>query len=179
MGTQTPRLRQLAEFATEPDGNPVYECIRSALQTQYGLLAMKLAHATDDGVAEALLGSLRDSALRRQREAEVTLWKQTRDPAAVAQARLDWCVETTRVRVDLPANTRTCLHSIEPAVLFSIARAGGRTREDVLEAARSRYRGFLSDDQLALLLGQVYALKNEDADIRFRTTRFGECLRVH
>jgi hypothetical protein len=171
-----PRVQRLADFATNPDGDPVYECIRSALQTQYGLVAMKSGQASDDQVAKALVGSLQDSALRRQRDAEGGIWKQTRNPAAVAQAHLDWCVGTTRVALDRPPGILACLQSVEPADLFSIAHAGGRTREVALEAARARYRGFFTDDQLTLLSMEVYALTTEDADIRFRATRFGQCL---
>jgi hypothetical protein len=177
--TSVPRVQRLADFAVNPDGDPVYECIRSALQTQYGLVAMKSGQASDDRVVQALVGSLQDSALRRQRDAEGTLWKQTRDPAAVARAHLDWCVGTTRVAVDRPPAILACLQSVEPATLFSIAHAGGRSREVALEAARARYRGFFTDDQLMLLSQEVYALTTEDADIRFRTTRFGQCLAAH
>jgi hypothetical protein len=133
-------------------------------------------HTSDDRVAIALVGSLQDSPLRRQRDAEITLWKQTRDPAAVAQAHLDWCIGTTRVAVDRPSGILACLQSVEPAALFSIAHAGGRSREVALEGARARYLGFITDDQLTLLSREVYALTGEDADIRFRTARFGQCL---
>jgi hypothetical protein len=173
-----PAVRHLADFAQGPEGDPVYECIRSTVETQYGVFAMQSGMASDDGIAAALVGSLPDSVLRRQREAEGALWRQTHDPNAVAKSHLEWCVGTTRVPVDSPTNIRACLQLVEPAVLFSLARTAGRSPDVALEGARSRYHGFLSDDQLTLLSRQVFALATRDADIRFRAARFAECLRA-
>ena len=171
-----PRVQRLADSATRPDGDPVHDCILSTMRTQFGVFAMKSGLASDDRIAQGLVGSLPEGAVRRQREAEGLLWKQAHDATAVARNHLAWCVRTTRVAVDSPRNLRACLQAVEAADLFVLAHIDGRSREVALEAARARYLGFLTDNALTLLSTQVYALTGENDDYRFRMTRFGQCL---
>src|SRR5581483_1311282 len=171
-----PRVQRLADFATRPDGDPVHECIASTLRTQFGTFAMTSGMASDDKIAQALLGTLPEGPLRQQREVEIAVWRQTHDLTAMAQNHLDWCIQSTGVVVDSPPNLHTCLQGIEAVDVFVLAHAAGRSREVALAAARARYLGFLTDNELTLLSTHVFALTTENDDYRFRLTRLGQCL---
>jgi hypothetical protein len=169
-------LAWLAEAANQAPGDVGRECIDSALQTSYALVAFQRARSSDAEVQASLVNNVSLKQLRAQRLQEAEIWAYSHDPAQVSANHLTWCLAQDGLSVAENAVLLDCLRSTEPAAFLSVARRTGEPQARAVDAMDAFYAAKAPSEPSESLADAVYGAPTDHDDLKLRASLFSNCV---
>lgn len=157
--------------------NPLRDCADSGLTKLYIYRVFQVGNKTDAEVEQAQLPGVQDEAQQAQLKREIEVWTQTRQPAAVAQAKFDACLK----HADLPTSEplgrlhRHCFGNALFAIDVLQAKDVKRPAADV-KARMARVRLALSPAQANAFIDEMFAAPNREEEMGLARELLSSCI---
>jgi hypothetical protein len=170
-------LKGFQRLLEAPKMNPLRDCADAGLRKLYIYRVVQITKKPDAEVEREQFASVEDENLLAQLKAEVALWKQTRLPNAVAQTKLDACLQ----QVGLPTSeslsrlTRHCFGN----ALFAIDVLQAKDIQQPVEELKARMKQVkapLSTGQVDSFIDEMYRAKGKEEEMALSRELFSSCL---
>jgi hypothetical protein len=160
--------------------NPLRDCADAGLNKLSIYRAFQVTRKTDAEIEAAQLPGVQDEALQAQLQREIEAWKQTRQPHAAAQVKLDACLAQADLQVGEPLGRlhRHCLGNALFAIDVMQAKDIKQSAAQV-KARMARARLALSPAQAASFIDEMFAAPGRDEELGLARELFGSCIEAN
>lgn len=159
-----------------PKENDVKTCITNALSLNVQAMSARMGQLSDEQLRKRISLASEPPVLRELRERQMAVWRETREPARLAQMEADACLMHVGIKNQLGGAGYTCFGHAGVAARAEYLKWRGKTKEEAYADAVEVIRDQLAPEYLRQIVDQVYAGDMRGDNLLAHRRTFASCM---